>query len=157
MQTDKPTLTHVRDGNPAMVDVADKPITRRRAVAEAVVDLGAQVMERLSNNDIHGPKGPVFQTAMIAGTMAAKLYGGANMIRERHRHRYEFNADYRELVEEAGMVISSHSAKEGLVEIVELPEHPFFIGVQFHPEFLSKPNHPHPIFAGFIQAALAVP
>lgn len=75
MQSTKNNLTHVRDGKPAMVDVADKPSTKRTAVAEAVVDLGAQVMARLSNNDIHGPKGPVFQTAIIAGTMAVKQTG----------------------------------------------------------------------------------
>ena len=91
---------------------------------------------------------------LIADTLAHRLYEGANMIRERHRHRYEFNADFRERVEESGMVIASLSAKEGLVEIVEIPSHPFFLGAQFHPEFHSKPNHPHPIFAGFIAAAL---
>jgi CTP synthase len=75
-------------------------------------------------------------------------------IRERHRHRYEFNSDYTERVEEAGLVISSVSAKEGLVEIIELPSHPFYIGAQFHPEFQSKPNQAHPLFSGFIAAAL---
>jgi len=65
-------LTHVHDGKPTMVDVADKPGTRRRAVAEAVVELGAEIMGHLSNHDIRGPKGPVFQTAIIAGTMAVK-------------------------------------------------------------------------------------
>ena len=72
---DEQSLTHVRDGRPAMVDVADKPSTKRSALAEAVVDLGAEIMERLSNNDIRGPKGPVFQTAIIAGTMAVKQTG----------------------------------------------------------------------------------
>lgn len=62
----------MRDGNPTMVNVADKPSTRRSAVAEAVVELGAEIMALLSNNDIRGPKGPVFQTAIIAGTMAVK-------------------------------------------------------------------------------------
>ena len=72
MQSNKPNLTHVTDGKPTMVDVADKPLTKRSAVAEAVVELGVQIMERLSDNDIQGPKGPVFQTAIIAGTMAVK-------------------------------------------------------------------------------------
>jgi cyclic pyranopterin phosphate synthase len=67
--------THVRDGKPAMVDVADKPVTRRTATAEAVVELGTEIMGLLENNDIRGPKGPVFQTAIIAGTMAAKSTG----------------------------------------------------------------------------------
>ena len=75
-------------------------------------------------------------------------------IHERHRHRYEFNSDYQDRLQDAGLVISSVSAEEGLVEIVELPEHPFYIGAQFHPEFQSKPNHPHPLFAGFVAAAL---
>jgi len=66
------TLTHVRDGKPTMVDVADKPETRRSAIAEAVVELGAEVMARFSNNEIQGPKGPVLQTAIIAATMAVK-------------------------------------------------------------------------------------
>ena len=91
---------------------------------------------------------------LFAGTRAAQLYGNAERIQERHRHRYEFNSDYQERLQEKGLVISSVSAEEGLVEIVELPEHPFYIGAQFHPEFQSKPNHPHPLFAGFVAAAL---
>ncbi len=93
-------------------------------------------------------------SVILPGTKAAALYGNKEVIKERHRHRYEFNPDYREKIEEAGMVISSVSEEEGLVEIVELADHPFYIGAQFHPEFQSKPNHPHPIFAGFVEAAL---
>jgi CTP synthase len=94
------------------------------------------------------------ESILLAGTKASDLYGNVDRIHERHRHRYEFNSDYTERVEEAGLAISSVSAKEGLVEIVELPSHPFFIGAQFHPEFQSKPNHPHPLFSGFVAAAL---
>jgi CTP synthase len=94
------------------------------------------------------------QAILFAGTRAAQLYGNADRIQERHRHRYEFNSDYQERLQEKGLVISSVSADEGLVEIVELPEHPFYIGAQFHPEFQSKPNHPHPLFSGFVAAAL---
>ena len=94
------------------------------------------------------------EAILFAGTRAAQLYGNAERIQERHRHRYEFNSDYQERLQEKGLVISSVSAEEGLVEIVELPDHPFFIGAQFHPEFQSKPNHPHPLFAGFVAAAL---
>ena len=94
------------------------------------------------------------ESILFAGTKAAELYGGKDRIHERHRHRYEFNSDYQERLQEAGLVISSVSANEGLVEIIELPEHPFFIGAQFHPEFQSKPNKPHPLFAGFVAAAL---
>ncbi|MDB4318396.1 hypothetical protein N9972_01485, partial [bacterium] len=72
----------------------------------------------------------------------------------RHRHRYEFNADYREQLEESGLVIASVSVAEGLVEIIENPDHPYFVAAQFHPEFKSKPNLPHPLFSGFLEAAL---
>jgi CTP synthase len=95
------------------------------------------------------------ESIVFAGTKAAELYNGADRIHERHRHRYEFNSDYQEQLTEAGLVISSVSADEGLVEIVEIPDHPFYLGAQFHPEFQSKPNHPHPLFAGFVAAALA--
>ena len=88
------------------------------------------------------------------GTKAAELYG-TDSISERHRHRYEFNPAYREQIEAAGMKVSSVSADQGLVEIVEIPDHPFFMAAQFHPEFQSKPNHPHPLFSGFVAAALA--
>ncbi|MFN0126031.1 MAG: CTP synthase [Verrucomicrobiales bacterium] len=87
------------------------------------------------------------------GTLAARLYGRST-VHERHRHRFEFNPDYRERLEAAGLVVSGASPDGHLVEIVELPQHPFFIASQFHPEFLSKPTKPHPLFAGFIGAAL---
>jgi CTP synthase len=90
---------------------------------------------------------------LVPGTLAHKLYGGAKVISERHRHRYEFNNAYRERLEAAGLVISGTGAKGSLVEIVELKKHPFFIAVQFHPEFKSRPMHPHPLFLGFAEAA----
>ncbi len=86
------------------------------------------------------------------GTLAAKLYG-APRIMERHRHRYEFNNKFRERYEAGGMVFSGTSPDNSLVEMVEIPDHPFYIACQFHPEFLSKPNRPHPLFKGFIAAA----
>ena len=94
------------------------------------------------------------ESILFAGTKAADLYGNKDRIHERHRHRYEFNSDYQEQLQEAGLVISSVSAEEGLVEIIELADHPFHVGAQFHPEFQSKPNRPHPLFSGFIAAAL---
>jgi len=94
------------------------------------------------------------ESILFAGTGASELYGGLDRITERHRHRWEFNSDYQEKLQDAGLVISSVSAKEGLVEIVELPNHPFYLGAQFHPEFQSKPNKPHPLFSGFVKAAL---
>ena len=87
------------------------------------------------------------------GTLMERCYG-AGEISERHRHRYEFNNDYRDVLTEAGLVISGLSPDGTLVETVELPSHPFFIGVQFHPEFKSRPNRPHPLFSGFLRAML---
>jgi len=86
-------------------------------------------------------------------SLAFKLYG-EETIRERHRHRYEFNNSYREEFAQNGMAFSGLSPDGQLVEIVELKDHPFFIGVQFHPEFKSRPISPHPLFVGFVEAAL---
>ncbi len=88
------------------------------------------------------------------GSLAARLYG-AEEIHERHRHRFEFNNAYREPFEAAGLVFSGTSPDGNLVEIVEVTEHPFYVASQFHPEFKSKPNKPHPLFSGFIAAAHA--
>ncbi|MBR1409057.1 MAG: CTP synthase [Clostridia bacterium] len=87
------------------------------------------------------------------GTMAFAAYGTGE-IRERHRHRWEFNNLYREQFEAAGMKIAGVNPQRDLVEIVEVKDHPWFVGVQFHPEFKSRPNRPHPLFAGFVRAAL---
>ncbi len=87
------------------------------------------------------------------GTKAARLYG-AFVVNERHRHRYEFNNSYRAQFEQRGCIFSGTSPDGELVELVELRDHPFFLGCQFHPEFQSKPNAPHPLFRGFIAAAL---
>jgi CTP synthase len=89
---------------------------------------------------------------LAVDSMAAHLYG-AFVINERHRHRYEFNNAYRERFEAAGFVFSGVSPDAKLVEIIELKDHPFFIASQFHPEFQSKPNKPHPLFKGFIAAS----
>ena len=88
-----------------------------------------------------------------AGTTMERCYGSQH-IKERHRHRYEFNNDYREAMEKAGLCLSGLSPDGLLVETVELTERPFYVGVQFHPEFKSRPNRPHPLFAGFIAASL---
>lgn len=88
-----------------------------------------------------------------AGSLAQRLYG-EDIIYERHRHRYEFNNAYRSLFLESGYRISGTSPDSRLVEIVERSDHPFFIACQFHPEFVSRPNHPHPLFQGLIKAAL---
>ncbi len=88
------------------------------------------------------------------GSLASSVYG-AKAIDERHRHRYEVNNEYRSPMEEKGMVFSGLSPDEQLVEVIELPEHPWFLGCQFHPEFKSRPYAPHPLFAAFVGAALA--
>ena len=87
-----------------------------------------------------------------AGTTLEHCYG-AEQISERHRHRYEFNNDYREQFEAAGLTLAGTSPDGRLVETVELSDRPFYVGVQFHPEFKSRPNRPHPLFRGFIGAA----
>ncbi len=95
-----------------------------------------------------------YPCVIVPGTQMARCYGALE-ISERHRHRYEFNNDYRRVLTDAGLVISGLSPDGRLVETVELPDHPFFVGVQFHPEFKSRPNRPHPLFQGFVEAALA--
>ncbi len=88
------------------------------------------------------------------GSKAHEAYG-SELVEERHRHRYEFNTAYKKQFEEAGMVISGISPDERLVEIIEVPSHPFFIGCQFHPEFVSRPTRPQPLIKSFVEAALA--
>lgn len=77
-------------------------------------------------------------------------------IQERHRHRYEFNDDYRTQIEDAGMRVTGVNPQTGLVEIVEVPEHPWFVGVQYHPEYKSTVANPHPLFVGFVAKAYAL-
>jgi len=89
---------------------------------------------------------------LVAGTMAARVYG-TEVVYERHRHRYEFNNDFRQPLEEAGLVPSGLSPDGRLVEIAELRDHPWMLACQFHPEFKSRPDSPHPLFLGFIGAA----
>jgi len=87
------------------------------------------------------------------GSLASKLYGRQE-ISERHRHRYEINNAYRAQLEDKGMIASGVNEQLGLVEVIELAGHPYFIGCQYHPEFQSKPFQPHPLFAGFVKAAI---
>ena len=94
-----------------------------------------------------------YSCVLKEGSLAASLYGGLS-IRERHRHRYEFNSEYLEEFEKNGMMATGRNPETGLVEIVELPSHPFFIGSQFHPEYKSTPENPHPLFKGLVAAAL---
>ena len=94
-----------------------------------------------------------YDCEIVPGSLAERLYGEKH-IRERHRHRYEFNPEYRESLEAAGLRVSGINPQRGLVEIVEIEDHPFFIGCQFHPEFKSRPMHAHPLFDGLVEAAL---
>ncbi|MCK9477595.1 MAG: CTP synthase [Candidatus Muirbacterium halophilum] len=94
-----------------------------------------------------------YPCSIETGTIAHKLYD-KELVFERHRHRYEFNNDFRAELVEKGLVISGTSPDKRLVEIIELSNHPFFIGVQFHPEFLSRPTRPHPLFKGFVKACI---
>ena len=88
-----------------------------------------------------------------AGSLMNRCYG-RDEIRERHRHRYEFNDAFRARFEEGGMRVAGVNPERGLVEIVEITGHPWFVGVQYHPEFKSRPNRPHPLFCDFVGAAL---
>lgn len=92
---------------------------------------------------------------IIKDTLLSRLYGSEDPVSERHRHRYEFNNKYRSQFEKCGMVFSGIYEEKNLVEVIEIPSHPFFIATQYHPEFKSRPNRPHPIFSGFIKASAA--
>ena len=94
-----------------------------------------------------------YPCSITPGTKMEKCYGTLS-INERHRHRYEFNNDYRSELTGAGLVISGLSPDGNLVETVEYASHPFFVGVQYHPEFKSRPNKPHPLFMGLVKASL---
>ena len=94
-----------------------------------------------------------YPCAIKPGTRMHEAYG-CELISERHRHRYEFNNDFREVLTLSGMVISGTSPDGYIVETVELPDNKFYVGVQFHPEFKSRPNKPHPLFVSFVRAAL---
>ena len=94
----------------------------------------------------------LYECKLTKGTKAYEAYG-QELIEERHRHRYEFNNLYRERIEKAGLIVSGVNPISNLVEIIELPNHPWFVACQFHPEFLSRPNRPHPLFKEFIKHA----
>ncbi|MCP6718067.1 MAG: CTP synthase [Patescibacteria group bacterium] len=95
-----------------------------------------------------------YKCRLKKGTKSFKLYGNVLDISERHRHRYEFNNEYRKILEKNGIIMAGVNLKRDLVEIIELKNHPFFIASQFHPEFKSNPLKPHPLFSGFIRACI---
>ena len=94
-----------------------------------------------------------YDAVLTEGSRVAQIYG-ATRINERHRHRYEVNMTYRAQIEAAGLVMSGVSPDGLLPEIIEIPEHPWYIGVQYHPELKSKPFDPHPLFRSFVEAAV---
>ncbi|WP_394727740.1 CTP synthase [Altererythrobacter sp. GH1-8] len=113
------------------------------------------LQKREEGGDLGGTMRLGAYDAKLAGNShVSRLYGGATLISERHRHRYEVNSAYIAPLEKQGLVFSGMSPDGLLPEIVERPDHPWFVGVQFHPELKSKPFDPHPLFAGFIEAAL---
>ena len=111
------------------------------------------VEQRNKESDLGGTMRLGGQTCrLLDHTLVRELYGKAEIL-ERHRHRYEFNNSYREILENAGLRIAGTSVDGSLVEIVEIPDHPWFVGVQFHPEFTSTPRDGHPLFSGYVRAA----
>ncbi len=115
---------------------------------------GNTVERREADGDMGGTmRLGAYDCDLVADTKVADIYGQGH-ISERHRHRYEVNINYRDRLEKAGMVFSGLSPDGALPEIIELADHPWFVGVQFHPELKSKPFEPHPLFASFIQAAV---
>ncbi|MCB0369224.1 MAG: gamma-glutamyl-gamma-aminobutyrate hydrolase family protein, partial [Bdellovibrionales bacterium] len=90
---------------------------------------------------------------LVKGSRVARIYGTTE-ISERHRHRYEFNNKYRSMFEKKGLSLSGECEDRNLIEIIEISDHPWFVGVQFHPEFKSKPLDPHPLFVSFIKASI---
>src|SRR5690606_19983651 len=118
-------------------------------------DREGKIESRGTDDDLGGTMRKGAQSCPVqSGTRAASIYG--DTVNERHRHRYEVNNAYVPRLEEAGMVISARTPAENLPEIMELPDHPWFMGVQFHPEFTSTPRDGHPLFIGYIKAALAL-
>ena len=118
------------------------------------LDAAGNVEKRSADSDMGGTMRLGGQECdLVEGTRVRELYDAARII-ERHRHRYEFNNNYRDRLEERGLVIAGLSTDARLVEIIELADHPWFIGCQFHPEFTSTPRDGHPLFTGFVRAAV---
>lgn len=97
----------------------------------------------------------LYPVHLAAGSQVSKVYGGKGIIEERHRNRYEINQEYFELLKENGLMLSGLSADGRLVETIELENHPFFVACQYHPEFISRPDRPHPLFKSFVESAVA--
>ncbi len=136
-------VSHLHEANSSEFNPSTQnPVINLLPEQQDVVDLGGTM--RLG----------LYPCRLVPNTLAFNLYR-EEVVYERHRHRYEFNNAYRNVFVESGYTISGTSPDGRLVEIIELPNHPFFIATQFHPEFQSRPNHPHPLFKGFVQATLS--
>lgn len=122
-------------------EMCKNPVIDLMADQKAIVNMGGTL--RLGN----------YECSICKNTLAYKIYH-QNQIIERHRHRYEFNNQYKQILEEKGLVFSGINKESNLVEMIELPTHPYFIASQFHPEFKSRPTKPHPLFDSFIQASI---
>ncbi|HET6535854.1 MAG TPA: CTP synthase, partial [Sphingomicrobium sp.] len=121
-------------------------------ITEWMSEEGLQM--RAADGDLGGTMRLGAYPAKLDGNSVVRSIYGTDLISERHRHRYEVNVHYRDPLEKTGLVFSGMSPDDQLPEIVERPDHPWFIGVQFHPELKSRPFDPHPLFAGFIEAAV---
>jgi CTP synthase len=118
-------------------------------------DQAGELQRRSADDDLGGTmRLGAYPACLAPGSRVHAIYGGATQISERHRHRYEVNINYRERLEAAGVRFSGLSPDGALPEIIEIDDHPWFVGVQFHPELKSKPFDPHPLFAAFIKAAV---
>jgi CTP synthase len=116
---------------------------------------GNAVEKRGEEEDLGGTmRLGAYPAVLEEGSLVSAIYGGRTRIEERHRHRYEVNITYRACLERSGLRFSGMSPDGVLPEIVELPDHPWFVGVQYHPELRSKPFDPHPLFASFVAAAV---
>ena len=118
------------------------------------IDEDGTVQQRQEDGDLGGSMRLGAQACQLVPHSRSRTLYGKDVITERHRHRYEFNNHYREPLQAAGLAFAGYSLDERLVEMIELPDHPWFVGCQFHPEFTSTPRAGHPLFRGFIQAAL---
>jgi len=137
-------MLHFEDANSAEFDESSShPVIHIMKEQQEITDKGGTM--RLG----------LYPCKLAEDTIPQKLYA-EGLIYERHRHRYEFNNQYRKEFEENGMKIAGLSPDSRLVEIIEVPDHPWFVGVQFHPEFKSRPNRPHPLFYGFVSAAIKI-
>jgi CTP synthase len=140
--------------------IADASTTEFGETPEPVVGMITEWMseeglqQRAAGGDLGGTMRLGAYPAKLDGNSVVRSIYGAGEISERHRHRYEVNVHYRDALEGAGLIFSGMSPDDQLPEIVERPDHPWFIGVQFHPELKSRPFEPHPLFAGFIEAAV---